>query len=248
MAENPEGDNSKPRIVIMHNGSYHVFGNIPLVHKTQVVSEHGEPLTWQKVKDYQVRNNEGRDFYGLCRCGQSEHKPFCDGTHREIYFDGRETADPRPRETRAMRFPRSTNILVDRDMSLCMLSGFCGLRFTEIGDLLELSGEPKERSLVIAMVERCPSGSLTYRMEENQPDIEPDLPVQIATTTEVTYFGPIEGPLWVTGNVPIERSDGQPFETRNRVTLCNCGQSCRKPICDGTHRKMQEDELRRKRG
>jgi hypothetical protein len=92
------------------------------------------------------------------------------------------------------------------------------------------------RSLIIAMIERCPSGSFTYSIGEGEPDIEPDLPQQIAVTTEITSDGPIEGPLWVTGNIPVERSDGKPFETRNRVTLCNCGLSKIKPLCDGTHR------------
>jgi hypothetical protein len=96
------------------------------------------------------------------------------------------------------------------------------------------------RSNVIAMVERCPSGSLTYAMGPNEPDVEPDLPQQIAVTTEITADGPIAGPLWVTGNIPIERSDGEPFETRNRVTLCNCGRSQNKPLCDGTHRLPEE--------
>ena len=50
--------------------------------------------------------------------------------------------------------------------------------------------------------------------------------------------GPIIGPLWVTGNIPIERSDGKPFEIRNRVTLCRCGESKLKPLCDGLHREM----------
>ena len=63
-------------------------------------------------------------------------------------------------------------------------------------------------------------------------------------TTEITSEGAIRGSLWVTGNIEVERSDKQPFETRNRVTLCNCGESCSKPLCDGTHRKIQEEELR----
>ncbi len=88
----------------------------------------------------------------------------------------------------------------------------------------------------MAMIERCPSGSLTYAIEPGEPDVEPDLPQQIAVTTEITSDGPIEGPLWVTGKVPIERADGLPLETRNRVTLCSCGRSKNKPLCDGAHR------------
>jgi hypothetical protein len=87
------------------------------------------------------------------------------------------------------------------------------------------------------MVERCPSGALTYRIEADGPDIELDLPQQVSLTTEITAECPIAGPLWVTGGIPIERADGQPFETRNRVTVCNCGQSHSKPLCDGTHRE-----------
>jgi hypothetical protein len=94
----------------------------------------------------------------------------------------------------------------------------------------------------MAMIERCPSGSYTYALDEGSADIEPDLPQQVAVTTEMTSEGLIAGPLWVTGNILIERSDGQPIETRNRVTLCRCGQSKNKPFCDGTHRTRQVQE------
>ena len=246
MSENPENPNNTPKIEIMKNGSYHVFGNVPLVHKTQVVSENGEPLTWIKDKDYHAKNKEGRDYYTLCRCGKSAEMPFCDSTHKHIEFDGSETADCRPTETRALRIPHSTQIIVKKDHALCMDSGFCGLRDAVFEKLVAGTGDPRMRALVMAMIERCPSGALTYRMEEDEPIIEPDLPVQIAVTTEMTANGPIDGPLWVTGNIPIVRSDGQPFETRNRVTLCNCGHSCMKPLCDGTHRALAEKAAREK--
>ncbi len=229
--------NSK-RIVIIKNGPYKVEGDVPLVSKTQVVSEHGEPLVWQKTGTLAVSPGE----YYLCRCGQSSKKPFCDGTHRKIDFDGEETADTSPTGLRKMRIPRSTYIIVEKESTLCMLSGFCGFRDATLKQLVAATDNTEMRALVIAMVERCPSGALTYRIEEDGPDIEPDLPQQIAVTTEIASHGPFAGPLWVTGGIPIERSDGQPFEPRNRVTLCNCGQSCNKPLCDGRHRDLAQRE------
>ena len=231
------------RIVVIKNGPYSVEGDIPLVSKTQVVSEYGEPLAWKK--DGAVAVSEGE--YHLCRCGQTGNSPFCDGSHRKVGFDGTETADTGSTEMRAVKYPRGTHIIVRKDSSLCMLSGYCGMHDTGMNQLVAATNDTKTRSLVMAMVERCPSGALTYRIEANGPDIEPDLPQQVALTTEITSDGPITGPLWVTGNLPVERSGGKPFEIRNRVTLCNCGLSCNKPLCDGTHRDMAQREARRRR-
>src|SRR5512144_1093542 len=149
------------RIVIIENGPYVVEGDIPLVSKTQVVSEHGEPLTWQKDGEIAVPQGE----YRLCRCGQSSNKPFCDDTHCRIEFDGTETADTAMIETRTSIMPRSTGIVVEKDASLCMLSGFCAFSDASLGRLVTATQDTKMRSLVIAMIERCPSGALSYRME-----------------------------------------------------------------------------------
>ena len=44
--------------------------------------------------DFQVSDAEGHLFdlagriaIGLCRCGHSENKPFCDGSHRKVGFE-----------------------------------------------------------------------------------------------------------------------------------------------------------------
>jgi CDGSH-type Zn-finger protein/uncharacterized Fe-S cluster protein YjdI len=244
MADKKTGEGTgNMQIVVIRNGPYVVKGNVPLVRKTQVVSEFGEPLTWQK--DGVLVTGEAE--YHLCRCGQSGDLPFCDGTHRKVGFDGTETADSGVFAKRAMSIPGGKYIYVRRDFSLCMKSGFCGLRDMDIFEMAPAAIDPKMRSLVMAMVDHCPSGSLTYRIEAGGPDVEPDLPRQVAVTTEITSDGPIHGPLWVTGNIPVERSDGQPCETRNRVTLCNCGHSGKKPLCDGKHRELAQIEARRKR-
>jgi CDGSH-type Zn-finger protein len=222
--------NSK-KITVTKNGPYRVDGNIPLVQKTQIVSEYGEPLTWKKDKTFETCEPNY-----LCRCGHSNNKPYCDGTHYMVNFDGTETADPAKTADRQVVFTSGTNIIVKRDFSICTGSGFCGNQFTSVEEMVPNTDDTPTRSNVIAMIERCPSGSYTYAIEENEGDIEPDLPEQIAVTVDITSDGPIEGPLWVTGNIPIERADGQPLETRNRVTLCCCGRSTNKPLCDGSHR------------
>jgi CDGSH-type Zn-finger protein len=233
-----EIDPIQKKIVVMYDGPYVVHGGIPLVKKTQVVSEYGEPLTWKTAGIIETSGN-----YELCRCGHSNEKPFCDGTHCEKEFDGTETADTTLTIERQEILEDGTNIVVKRDHSLCMESGFCGTRYANIQKMMAETDDTRIRSLIIAMIERCPSGSFTYSMQKGEADIEPDLPQQIAVTTDITSEGAIMGALWVTGNIPIERADGKPFETRSRVTLCRCGLSKVKPLCDGEHRAQNVKEI-----
>ena len=63
------------KIKIRENGPYLVDGEDVCI----VNSEGGV---------YQIN---GRPF-ALCRCGASGKRPFCDGTHRDIAFDGSDGA------------------------------------------------------------------------------------------------------------------------------------------------------------
>ncbi len=226
----PITDDQK-KIEVCCNGPYIVTGGIPLVRKTQVMSELGEPLTWKKDGD--IATDEG---YFLCRCGKSGEHPFCDGTHTKVQFNGTETAPPDSTRERRETYLGCRNILIRIDISLCTSSGFCANHITSIAEMAPHTDDTQVRALAIAMVEHCPSGALTYALTEREADIEVDLPKQIAVTTEYASGEAILGPLWVTGGITIIRSDGQPLEQRNRVALCCCGRSQMKPLCDGSHR------------
>ena len=212
------------KITVEPNGPYRVQGSIPLVRKSPVMSEHGEPLAWKTEEELTASG-----VFFLCRCGASRNKPFCDESHEDINFDGTEAADTGSISSRDSSY-EGTGITVKDDRSLCMHAGFCGTRVTNVWKLVPQTDDAQIRGQVMAMIERCPSGALSYALEPDGEVVEPGLPTEVAVTAD--------GPLWVSGSIPIERADGQPLETRNRVTLCVCGASKIKPLCDGTHKEI----------
>lgn len=209
-------------ITIAANGPYLVSGDVPLRRRSAVVSEHGERLAWRTDATL-----ETKDRYVLCRCGQSSNKPFCDATHASAGFDGTETAASTGIAERSDRYD-GTGVTVVDDRSVCEHAGFCGIGATNVWKMVAGTDDTGRRSLMMAMIERCPSGALRYEIDGVQ--IEPALPVEIAVIAD--------GPIWVTGGIAIDRADGAAFEARNRVTLCRCGQSANKPLCDGSHAKV----------
>ncbi len=217
----PEEDKT---ITVRSKGPYLVRGGIPLVRKSQVMSEHGEPLSW---KDEGPISADG--VYRLCRCGQSGTKPFCDGSHTMVEFEGAESADTGPVSARSTT-RRSPKIFIQDEHSICVHSGFCRDRLSDIWKMRRDSEDPEVLARIIDKLDNCPSGALAYSLEADGEMIEPELPQEVVVIPD--------GPLWVTGGVPVERADGQPLETRNRVTLCRCGASGIKPLCDGTHKEL----------
>ena len=212
------------KISIRPDGPIVVQGGVPLVHKTPVTSEHGEPLTWRKDRVWGTQ-----ELYRLCRCGHSNLKPFCDGSHEDYDFDGTEAADPGSIDQRSTTYT-GTQLVMKDDRSLCMQACFCGNRVTNVWKMIQKTSDTQVRAALMAMVERCPSGALSFSLEPEGDLVEPDLPKEVVVIPD--------GPLWVSGGISIERADGQPLETRNRVTLCRCGASKIKPLCDGTHKDV----------
>ena len=224
-----QNDNDAPRIVIQKNGPYEVYGGIPLHIQTIVANEEGRSWEWGNGEIFKTSKS-----YWLCRCGQSSHKPFCDDSHLKYGFDGTETAGHIPYDALAKQFDGPTLVMGDVG-SLCANARFCSAT-GKIQNLISKTGDPDVREEVIREVKNCPAGRLTLVDKITGQKIEQSLQPSIGIVEDVPKS--CSGPLWVQGGVPIESSDGEQYEIRNRVTLCRCGASKNKPFCDSTHNRI----------
>jgi CDGSH-type Zn-finger protein len=71
------------KIVVRPNGPYRVEAPEGAI---EMVDANGVPF------DLSSKMKEGKLAFSLCRCGGSVTKPFCDGTHSRIGFQGAESA------------------------------------------------------------------------------------------------------------------------------------------------------------
>lgn len=217
------------RIDVTEAGPYIVRGSVPLVRVRIVSNERGESVGWEEVYRYPAM-----ETYTLCRCGQSDDKPFCDGTHAATGFRGDEVAphvdyfdEARPVQGEGMK-------LYDAPR-LCVGARFCD-RAGGVWRLTETSNNPEHKELAIEEAKLCPAGRLVMVLD-NEGALEPDYEPSIALIED-----PVDkssGPIWVRGNIPLYSADGTQYELRNRVTLCRCGQSRDFPFCDANHRRFK---------
>ena len=84
---------------------------------------------------------------------------------------------------------------------------------------------------IVDQVKKCPSGALSYFMNNAEPAVE-------KVTTESIVEVVQDGPLLVYGNIIIKDKDGNETRKDKVTALCRCGQSGNKPYCDGTHTKV----------
>jgi len=217
---------SAAEISVTKDGPYLVAGELPLAKATIGANDEGESIRWEWGKPYPEQKN-----FALCRCGHSAHKPFCDGTHAKIGFDGTETASRKPYREQAKMIPGPVLSLSDAQ-SLCAFARFCDPN-GQVWSLVAETDKTKPREDFVRQTCDCPSGRLVAWDNKTGQPIEPELPQSIGLVED-----PVEscsGPLWVRGGVAVIAADGHRYEVRNRVTLCRCGVSKNKPFCDGSH-------------
>lgn len=219
-------EHAKGKIEVLKNGPYLVSGGLPLSEQHIVTNAEGESLDYREGKQYPPQPQ-----YALCRCGQSGHKPFCDGTHAKVGFDGTETASREPYLDQVETFEGPTVVLTDAE-SLCAFARFCDPK-GRIWNLVARTDDPEARKIVEYEAAHCPAGRLVVWDRETGQAIEPKFEPSLGLIEDTEKK--VGGPIWVRGGIPVVSSDGKTYEIRNRMTLCRCGRSSNKPLCDGSH-------------
>jgi CDGSH-type Zn-finger protein/truncated hemoglobin YjbI len=177
-----------------------------------------------------------RPQMALCRCGRSDAKPWCDGSHALANFN--DAKDPNRVPDQRDTYPGLSVTIYD-NRGICQHSGYCTDRLPvafRVGQEPFVAPSGARMDEIIRAVRNCPSGALSYAIDNQEARHEVDWHHQRTAAVAVSA----DGPYRVTGAIPLIDSSGAPV-TRNRgvslehYALCRCGHSRNKPFCSGMH-------------
>ncbi len=166
-------------------------------------------------------------YAALCRCGGSEEKPFCDGTHAKIGFSDRKETDGHL--DKRMNY-EAVKITIHDNRGICSHAGFCTDGLPTVFKLgeepwIDASGASIEE--IIETINKCPSGALSYSIEGVEYRDQNREPAVVVSK---------DGPYYVTGGIEVIVFEPRAEEvSTEHCTLCRCGSSKNKPFCDGEH-------------
>lgn len=205
---------SRPRIELTENGPYLVEG------LTSLSNSKGEKL-------------ETKEKIWLCRCGGSNNKPFCDGTHKKNGFDSSKLTDGslNKRDDYA-----KGPLTVHDNRGICAHLGRCTDGLPAVFRLRQepwIDPDGADGETIAGQVWHCPSGALSHSIdgvEHRDQEHEPGILVSK------------DGPYFVMGDIAMSVDEWGEGASREHYTLCRCGRSKNKPFCDGAHWDGFKDE------
>lgn len=209
----PNVQSQKPKISCLPNGPYYYFTDFTPHTIDGIQSSMGEPRS----------NLRG---VALCRCGGSNNKPFCDGTHGKNGFTDKKLTDGHlnKRDNYAGR-----KITIHDNRGICAHAGFCTDNLASVFSLKQepwINPDAAKAEEIINTIRKCPSGALSYSIDDVEHRDQIRKPMITVSK---------DGPYYVTGGIELvdqPRGEGASLE---HYTLCRCGGSKNKPFCDGTH-------------
>ena len=189
-----------------------------------------------RLVDYLGAETRPAPALALCRCGQSGLKPLCDGSHARIGFTG--AKDPKRVPDHRDTYPGQQATIFDNRGS-CQHSGLCtdrlpGVFRTDAEPFVAPSGGRLDE--IIRAVRDCPSGALSYALDNAEARAQVDWDDTRPPAIQVTR----DGPYRITGQIALADATGEPEPqgagaSREHYALCRCGQSRNKPFCSGMH-------------
>lgn len=183
------------------------------------------------VNNADLKNNKNNIIktqctYSLCRCGESSCKPYCDGSHIDNGFSSERIKKDKPEP----EYYKGEKITIVFDRYLCMGAGFCGELESVFGThknpVFNPDGASAEK--IIQTIRKCPSGALSYIINEKHENIFFNKPEIIIDK---------DGPLNCRGNITYkdDMKSEKYLPDGDHFCLCRCGKSDKKPFCDGSH-------------
>ncbi len=93
-----------------------------------------------------------------------------------------------------------------------------------------INAENATKEELIAQINKCPSGALSYEIKGEKDSTE----IQAGTRIEVKE----NGPLLCFGTIDVAHANGTVEQKEKITAFCRCGASSNKPYCDGSHGKI----------
>ncbi|MEO8173450.1 MAG: (4Fe-4S)-binding protein [Sediminibacterium sp.] len=124
----------------------------------------------------------------------------------------------------------------------CIHSKICWTELREVFDpfkrpWVNMDSGTTER--IIEQVRKCPSGALSYFMNNEEASANASQPGVVGEAAEIMNIEITpNGPILINTDCHITHSNGEEEIKKGTTALCRCGASAKKPYCDGTHRKI----------
>lgn len=93
-----------------------------------------------------------------------------------------------------------------------------------------INAENASAEELIAQIDKCPSGALSYELETATKESNESENISIDVAEN--------GPILVKGKIKITHASGKTEFKDKTTAFCRCGASSNKPYCDGMHKKI----------